>query len=209
MLGHHVSRRGLACQHAHARHQRRALGGTARADGYVSVDDTQHVQQLPFVLVDALALHIKQRVRVELQADGMPDVRHQLELIGALGAPPLVLELRVASVLLEAPQQPQVGGPCLSAKPAREQPRESGVGAQQPAARRDAVSFVLEHLGPQRRKVGEEARADQPRVELCHAVDRVRAHYGQRRHTHRLGLRLLDNAHARQPLRVVGPGLRN
>jgi len=61
-LGHGVARGGLAAdQHA-------AIGPAGRVtalDAIIEMNDVQDIEQLAFVLVDALDLHVKQTVRVE------------------------------------------------------------------------------------------------------------------------------------------------
>ena len=93
---HHVAGRRLASEKHGARHRIRVRIG---AQPVIARHDVQQVQQLPLVLVDALHLHVEQRVDVDVLADAP---------LHFGGEPSLVVELDVTELATEAGI---VGGP--------------------------------------------------------------------------------------------------
>ncbi len=91
-LGHHVARRRLAREDHRARHGER-LG--VRPQLVVTRHDVQQVEQLPLVLVDALDLHVEQRVHVEVDADATLHLGVEAPLVGQLDLAELAPELGV------------------------------------------------------------------------------------------------------------------
>ena len=62
-LGHEITRSRLASEDEGARNHFLAASGL---DLVVKMNDVENVQRLPFVFMDALHLHVEQRVRVDL-----------------------------------------------------------------------------------------------------------------------------------------------
>jgi len=210
-LGHLVSGRGLAPDHAHARHHL----GLFRAVGHlldlvVAVNDPEHVQQLPLVLVDALDLHVEHGVRGHLDARPPEDFGRGLGLGRLLDRAPLGLQLRVVGQRPERRQQVEVCDPGLvPAQRLRDHAAQRRVAEGQPPALRHPVGLVLELPRPQVVKVAEDGLFDDLRVDSRHAVDRVRGHAGQVGHPHQLLARpvLLDDGHAPDAVPVVAVAL--
>ena len=63
------------------------------------------VEQLPLVFVDALHLHVEQRIRRHGEAEPVLDHFGQPHLVGALDRRELRLEIRIVGVLVELGQQ--------------------------------------------------------------------------------------------------------
>ncbi len=98
LLGGPVARRGLAGEDIGARDNRvRPVFGQAE----ILVQDVHDVEKLALVLMDALDLHIKERVR----ADGDPlrlfDERRQFFFVDLLDAGKLLLKTRVLGQRLQ------------------------------------------------------------------------------------------------------------
>jgi len=60
-----VGRCGLACEHDSPRHNFLALFGRQLLDSQIAIDDIEDVHELPFVLVDAFDLDIKEGVLID------------------------------------------------------------------------------------------------------------------------------------------------
>ena len=83
-LGLRVARRRLAGEDLHARHEvDRRIG----ADGVVARDRLENVEQLALVFVDALDLHVEQRVGIDaLTLSVLGDLARERDLVGAARA---------------------------------------------------------------------------------------------------------------------------
>src|SRR5262249_6585765 len=121
-------------------------------DPVVQRDGMQRVEQLPLVLVDALDLAVKERVRVE--GDRLASVLvlalndlHEAQLVVALGGTPLVGERRIGGKWRQALELEQVSHPALT-DGRGDEIGQRWIGLLQPAALRDAVGLVAELLRP-------------------------------------------------------------
>ncbi len=88
-LGHGVAGGGLAAEDDRARQVRR---GRVVLDPVVERDDVQHVEELALVLVDALDLHVEQRVGIDARAS-MPRRWYWRRMISASRSLFLALDL--------------------------------------------------------------------------------------------------------------------
>ena len=79
-----------------------------------------------------------------------------------------------------------------------------GLASRQPAARRDAVGFIVESFGKHGREIRHHSLFEQLRMQRGHAVGAVRADDGQMRHANLPGRALLDQADALDPPGVAG-----
>ena len=82
--------------------------------------------------------------------------------------------------------------------------RQRRVGQQQPAARRDAVGFVVEAFGEHGREIRHHPLLEQLRMQRGHAVGAVRADDGQMCHAHLPMRAFFDQADALDPPGVAG-----
>ena len=80
---------------------------------YISID-AQRREQLALVLVDALHLHVEQRVGVEPHAGRLRDHAGEARLVGALHVAERALELGVGRVRLELAQRLEVALPAVA-----------------------------------------------------------------------------------------------
>ncbi len=189
-LGHHVTGRGLAGKHHGARNA--VLVGLC-LDAVVARDHVENVQQLPLVFVDALHLHVEQRIHRHVDAGAPVHLFRQRDLVGPLD----VAELRAEAGVVGRPAQAldlfEVVFPRRS-QPLGQQPRQAHVRLLEPAAHRDAVGDVDEAIRIHAREAGEDGLLHELGVQLGHAVDLVRAHHRQVRHAHAPAVRLADDA---------------
>ena len=137
-----VARRRLAGEDMHAR-RGRLLAVLAMRQ--VQVEHVQRVQQLPLVLVDPLGLDVEQPVRVDARRTvAASSSRASRALHARLTAQELVLRNAASSAQGSSCRSfVEVGDPAV-ADALGDQRRQRGVGAQQPAPRRDAVGLVGE-----------------------------------------------------------------
>ena len=155
----------------------------------------QHVEQLAFVLVDALDLHVKQRVGGHADAHVLLQPGGQPLLVGQLGLADRSDEGRVVQMGLQRLQARQVAAP--AAADARvEHGRERRVGQCQPAPGRDAIGLVVEALRPQPGKVDKDRLLHQLGMQGRHAVNRVAGQHRQVGHSHAAFAALVDQRHA-------------
>ena len=162
----------------------------------------QHVEQLPFVLVDALDLNIEQCVGGHADAHVLLQPGGQPLLVGQLGLADCGDQGRVIQVGLQRLQLRQVAAP--AAADARiEHGRERGVGLRQPAPGRDAVGLVVEALRPKPRKVGKDGLLHQLGMQGRHAIDRVAGQHRQVSHAHPAFTGLVNQRHTPHQRHVV------
>ena len=172
-------------------------------------DDVQDVQVLALVLVDALDLHVEQRVRIDRRCRcAARDQLGEVALVGALDLAPLRAERRVVRERLElaAARSRSLIQPSPIAS--RDQTRQPRIAQHHPAARRHAVRLVAEPLRPQLVEVLQHVLLQQLRVQLRHAVDRVAADAREVRHAHVALAVLVDQRQAREPLLVAEKRMR-
>ena len=179
-LGAAIAGGRLAGEDLHPRHPVR---GRPRAHVVVQRDRLQDIEQLALVLVDALDVHVEQRIGIQLDVHPL---RHQLRqrlLVGAADAGKLFMDRRVIGSLREIRQCVRIIQHAL-ADDFGEQPGKPRIGSEQPAAERDAVGLVDDAIGIELVQVVEHCLAHQLGVQRGHAVDLVRAEEGERTHAH-------------------------
>jgi hypothetical protein len=202
-LGHAVGRRRLAGEQHGARHH---VGEVAPANALEQPRHVQQVEVLSLVLVDALDLHVEHGRGVDVAP---------VHLREPLGERHLVVVLHRAETLDEpgvARERAQPLEPIELAQPPvahglGDQPREARVRHRHEPALRDPVRHVGELLGPQLGEIAQHRLAQQPRVQLGHAVHGVARHRGEVRHAHASLPRLVDDRHAAHALFVAGEAL--
>ena len=91
MLGQRVTRGGLGAEDADAR---RELAVGFVEDAAVQVQDVQQVQVLALILMQALDLHVEERVGRDVHVDEFLDAGGQADLVGALDREEAFLESR-------------------------------------------------------------------------------------------------------------------
>ena len=134
--------------------------------------------------MDALDLHVEQRVRADRDAVPFADQPRQVFLVPALGAREVVEEAAVVGQPLQLGDVLEVADPFLADRPG-DQLRQRRVALVQPAPRRDAVGHVDDAVGVHAVQVAEHGLRHQLGVQLGHAVDLVRADEGEVAHAHR------------------------
>ena len=139
-LGHHVAGRRLAGEEHRARH---GVGVGVGLQPVVARDDVQQVEQLPLVLVDALDLHVEQRVHVEVDADAALHFGVEAPLVLELDRAELAAEPGVVGQAAHAVELLEVVFPRVAQVP-RDQRRQPGVRLLEPAPHGDAVGDVGE-----------------------------------------------------------------
>ncbi|MCY1399398.1 hypothetical protein D9M71_144520 [compost metagenome] len=195
-----VAGRGLAGEDLHPRD---AVRRRVVADVLVQRHGVQQVEQLALVLVDALDLHVEQRVRVERHAELLLHQRRQAHLV----VPPLLGEQPAQVAGLDVRLQFAEGGfravEDAVAEGFAQQAGQLGVGLEQPAAEGHAVGLVADPRRIQAVQVAEHRLAHQLGVQRRHAVHRMRAEERQRAHAHAPAVVLLDQRHRAQQAEVV------
>ena len=167
----------------------------------------QEIQELPLVLVNALDLHVEQRIDSDLHTGAPPHLLGQSLLVRALDAAEMPAELGI----IRRPRQPSdllqivlPGG----AQMLREQRRQPGVRLLQPAAHRDAVGHVDESIGADFGKTRKHASAHELGVQLRDTVDVMAADHGEMRHPHPPLAVLGDDRQAPLEIRIARPARR-
>ncbi len=172
---------------------RRNVEPRVLAQAMVEHDDVERVQQLPFVFVDALDLRVENAVGINPRQP-QPLDEPQLGLMfrgDDCGAKRFVIGERFQLFQLR-----EVGDPAI-ADGLGYDGRQRRIGQQQPAARRNAVGFVVEAFREHGREVRHDALLEQFRMQRGHAVGAVRADDGQVRHADLPIRALFDEATAR------------
>ncbi len=108
VLGNVISRRRFTGKDIDAWHPIRLRIGL---DTVVSGDHMQHVEQLTFVLVNTLDLHIKQRVRVEHHVQILRHPVGQPTLVLILGDRHFFNKRRIVDLRLQLAQLAEIGAP--------------------------------------------------------------------------------------------------
>ena len=99
-LGHRIAGRGLAGEDDRTRNEPVRL---ARPDSVVTTDDVKKIQELAFVLVDALYLHIEETRGIDGELELGGDMMSQMLLVGTLHGPELLAESGVIGMLFQPP----------------------------------------------------------------------------------------------------------
>ena len=175
-------------------------------DAVVQVDDVQHIEQLPFVFMDALDLYVEQGIHGEVHAAFFLHQPGQLLLVDAFRFGPLLVKIPVLFIgpWLELFDLGKIGDPCLTDL-AADEGGHLGVGVGDPAPWRDAVGFVVEFFRPQLVEIPEQPLLEQIGMQFCHTVHRKTADDGQIGHAHGLAVVLIDDGHAPPAVAVARP----
>ena len=162
------------------------------------MNNSEDIELLTLVLVNALHLHIKQRSRIDLVSSGLLDEIGQSEFVLGLDVGPFCSELFIIDKGLQFVQQSQVRQEFMTAKLLRNESGQGGIGLVKPATRGDTVGDVHEPVrSVDIYKVFEKSGLEEIRVQLSHTVDLVRSNDCQISHAHHLGVRLLNNGDTR------------
>ena len=153
--------------------------------------------------MQALDLHVEQRMRVQLLPGLFIQVRRKGDLVPVLDVPHALQHRRVICKLGKVRKLFRMV-PIAGADAFVQQCRQPRVGVAQPAPVRDAVGHVVEALRVHPVEVLEDALPQDLRVQFGHAVDRMRADDGQIRHVY---LPVADDAHLADALPVAGVDL--
>ena len=199
-LGHRVAGGGLRAEDESARGH---VGAVAREDAVVEDDDVEGEQELALVFVEALDLDVEERVGVDIDAEALADVVGEGLLVTALGVAEGADEGGVGGEVLKAAELREVADPAV-ADGAGDERGEARVGLEEPAALGDAVRLVGELGRPHLGVVGEDAFAEQLRVEGRDAVHRRGADDGEVGHADLLAALLVDDAHALEARDIAG-----
>ena len=155
----------------------------------------QDVEQLAFIFMDAFDLAVEERIGI----DALPARRRQPVGEAGLGRTLGLLEVgnkrRVVGQGEEVTELGQVRHPAVANR-LGDQTSEVGVRQQEPAAWRDAVGFIVEALGKQIGEILYHGGAQQPGVDLGHAIGAVATDQRQVGHADLFDGALLDEAHA-------------
>ena len=164
-------------------------------------DGLQNVQQLAFVFVNPLDLHVKQRVRADHQPRLLLDPGRQRHLVGTLGQMELGPKATVPNMRLQVAQPVQIVFPILANRRG-DQIRQRAVAHFQPAARRHTIGLVHDPVRMQLVQFGEQVGLDQIGMQRRNTVDLMRHDKGQLAHPH---LVMLDDADVMRSRGVFRP----
>ena len=194
-----IARGRLAGEDLHARHPcARRLG----AHRVVQRDGLEQVEKLPFVLVDALDVHVEQRVGIEAEAQALGDKPGEGDLVHAAhGGEPLA-ERRVVG---ERHERRELRRIVLDfwADRVDDELGESGIRLVEPAAEGDSVRFIDDAVGIDRIEVAEHRLPHEVGVQRRHAVDATGAQEREMAHSHAAAVVLLDHGDRRQERVVI------
>ena len=155
----------------------------------------QDVEQLAFIFMDAFDLAVEERIWIDaLRARRIQPVG-EAGLGGALGLLEVGDKRRVVGQREEVTELGQVRDPAV-ANGLGDQTSEVGVRQEEPATWRDAIGFIIEPLGKQVGEILHHRRAQQPGVDLGHAISAVAPNNRQVGHAHLLHGCFLDQARA-------------
>ena len=166
-LGDRIARRSLRAKEEHPR-----LHGAAGVilQLLVEIENVHGVEQLALVLVQALDLHVEDRVRVEYGALRLFDVSGKVELIGALDLAKAVKDRSVVRIRFQLLQRLGVQQILVAAAEGAHQPVEPRIDLREPAAMVDAVGDVFEFFRLHGALVFEYVVAQNVGMQGAHAV---------------------------------------
>ena len=194
-LGQLIGGRGLAGEEESSRRDRQA---GVLAQPIVENDDSQRVEQLPLVFVNAFDLAVEDRVRIDYNLGVPLDPVDEPRLGGALGRENRGPKHRVVGQRAQFLQPREVGDPPV-ADGGGDRLGERRIGEPEPAPRRHPVGLVAEPLGEGLREVADRRLTQKLGMDRRHAVGAVRSDNGEIRHPDALLLPLLDQADPRRP----------
>jgi len=182
-------------------------------NGLIARHHVQQVQQLAFVFVDALDLHIEQAGRVQHHAQLAPHPVRQRLLVGMLDGKKSLLRIGIAGQCTQRGQLTQIASPSR-ADPRVEKIRQRRIGLRQPATRCHAIGDVVEARGQQFGEVGKDGLHHQLRMQFGDAIYSMRGDDRQRRHAYPATVLLVDQRHARDQFGITrhssaSPGTRS
>ena len=120
----------------------------SRSQPQIEREDVEHGEMLPLVFVDALHLHVEERLRRDDDAGAFGDERGEPSLVGELHLAPLLLELCVVGERFELAEPVEVAQPAV-ADALSDKLREAGIADSDEATRRNPIGDVAEFLRPQ------------------------------------------------------------
>ena len=180
LLGHVIGRGRLAGKNHRTWHPVRLRIGQ---DLVVAADHVQQVEQLAFVFMHALDLHVKQALGVDPDAEFTPYVIGQATLVLLLGQAHRIVEGRFAGEWAQLGKLIQMATP-VATDPVVNQPGQWLVRLRQPAPWRDAIGLVAEALRKKACEIGEDGLHHQLTVQGRDAVDLVAGQQAQVGHAH-------------------------
>ena len=202
-LGHGVTGGRLAADQHTAR---RPIYNIPPLDPVIKMNNMENVEQLAFVLVNPLDLHIEHGLRIEINTAVGLDQLSQTQLVFIFDLLPALLESPIPGQLFELLQLHQIDHPSV-ADAVADQPTQPLVAPSQPAALGDTVGLVVELLRPQLVKITKQPRLQQCGMQFGNAVDREAADDRQVGHPHlRLGP-FLNDRHAPLSLHIAWPAV--
>ncbi len=196
-LGARVAGRGLAGEQHGARD-----GIGAGAQAVVARHHVQHVEQLALVLVDALDVHVEQRIGVHGDPEVVADQAREILLVRPLGGAERRTEGVVVGERRDPGERVQVLEPAV-AEVVCDERREPRVGLVEPAPGRDAVRDVDDLVRSEAVEVGEDRLPHQARMDCRHAVDAMRTDDGEVCHAHAPVVALVEERHPLYPCLVA------
>src|SRR5262245_31314350 len=141
--------------------------------------------------MDALDLHVKQRLWIDAQSQAFVDETAEGDLVGALYCAEALLQRGIVSVVGE----PNHGGLIIHhGSPAdfAQELGQPGIGMYEPAAKCDAIRLIDDAVGIKAVELTESRPSHQLSVERGDAIDAVRAHEREMAHSHPLAVPLID-----------------
>ena len=147
------------------------------------VQDLQRVQVLALILMQALDLHIEQRLGIDGDAPLVLQVAGKILLVQPLDLGQLPQAFLVVHIGAQAGQQVKIVQVSITDAVA-DKAIQAWVGLHQPAAAGNAVGHIAELLRHQPVKLVEQVVLQDLTVQLGNAVDVVAAHHAQVCHAH-------------------------
>ena len=162
----------------------------------------EDVEELAFVFVEPLHLHVKDGVGVDLDAVMFPDVFCQFYFVFPFDLRQFLEHFLIACEGEHFFQIVQIAHPVF-ADLAADEFAETGVCLAEPAAGGDAVGHIDKLAGIEVRKVFEEPVLEQFGVERCHAVDMPAGNDAHVRHPHHFFVSFLNERHSGEAVVVA------
>ncbi len=130
------------------------------------MDDVQHVEQLPFVLVNALDMDIEKRIAIENLTQRFFDEVRQALLVVALDRPEAFAETARSPASGSRPRSWSRSVIQLLPSDSVMSSASGGLAASSQRAGRDAVGLAVESIRPEFVEIGDQLRLDQLAVHL-------------------------------------------
>ena len=156
----------------------------------------EQVQELPLVFVDALDVHVEQRVGIERRPGLLANEPAERGLVGALDGGETLDRRGIVGMCGKPLQRRAVIENRVAANLAQ-QPRQPRIGLVQPAPKGDAVGLVDDAPGVKPMQIGENGLAQQICVQRRDAVDAMRPDKREMAHPHVASLGFVDDRERR------------